>query len=203
MLLNYKNLSKETKEKYYLLHKLGLINYDLISCVKLISNNKYFNDPSLNIYCSKILYVHINEALKYLRGNQTFYEKYIDKTNNEIYSSIKKEMDFDNKKSYNNLFIKDFRSTSIHYTDEKKFLYIDEFYKTAKKLSRGLPNIETSFPPEQNVESKSIMVYLNMFITNKNITTDNYASIMFNDMSEKLIIIINNIIHNLLNELEG
>lgn len=205
MLLNYKNLNDETKERYYLLHKLGLINYDLISCVKIIYINKDINDPLLTLYCSKMLYVHSNEAIKYLRENLDLYEKYIDKSilDSDFYLSLKKEMDYNNKASYSNRFIKEYRSNSIHYKDEYKYQYLNEFYNNAKELSSYFPEIEKDFPGDFNFEMKSMMINQNMFISEKKISIAQYSNIILDNFVEKLILIIENTIKNLFNELEG
>jgi aminopeptidase C len=76
MRITYCNITEETKERYYLLHKLGVVNYDLKSCIELI-NNCTSNSPPLILYCSKQLYIHINEAFKYLNKNWDHYKKYI------------------------------------------------------------------------------------------------------------------------------
>jgi hypothetical protein len=192
------NLNDEAKEKYYLAYKLGLINYDLVSCVSLSE----YEDPNglqLRLYCTKQFYIHINEAIKYLKKNQELYEQYLNKEflESNTYLSLKKEMDYDNKDSYSNLFIKKYRDSSVHYTEDNKL----EFFKYASELSNYFPDIEKEFPPPFSNEIKSIMLHLNMLIIENGITVEQYSE-KFIDMANLLITVIDNIIGNLSNELE-
>ena len=166
--------------------------------------NNCISEPNLLLYCSKQLYIHINEAIKYLGQNILYFEDYIDKNiiGEDTYLSIAKEMDFSNKETINTKLIKPYRDGSVHYRDNKPFEYLGEFCKYARELNEYLPELEEDFPLHINKEVKSMMIHLNMFIIERDTEQEQYAGIV-SDLAEKLIFLITHIFENLSIELEG
>ena len=91
-MLSYKNLDESNREKYYCLYKLGKINFDLSSCIDIIDENI---SSSLDIYISQQLYMHINEAIKFLKDSLTDYLD-TDIKNSYDYKFLINEMNFNN-----------------------------------------------------------------------------------------------------------
>lgn len=199
-MLEYRNIEKEP-DKYFYLHKLGKMNFDLISCVKLMEAN-IRDSESIN-YLSQVAYIHINEVLKYLARNKTIaIEEYLTSEfkKTDHYKIFCIESNLDNNESSNNSYIKNFRDRSLHYryngANEKAL-----FLKYARELRSYFPEIEKEFSRENNIEQKSMMIHLNMNITENAVSQEEYSKILIG-IIKSLIALIKQLQDALLKELD-
>ena len=157
MRVTYQGMNSHNEELYFWIYIIGKINYDLNSTLilsHLLSKNQD-KQSCMNtiLYLSQQMYVHFNEAIKVFKvfDKNLCLERYLSEEfkNQEEYSFIMTEINFEDKSNNNNKFIKKFRDSSIHY----KNLNFDSFRKVISEMrNEDIIDIDKHYPVDFNVE---------------------------------------------------
>ncbi|MGV8983835.1 hypothetical protein [Clostridium sp.] len=197
----FSEMNENNKEELYWIYRIGLLKFDLDSCMKIVNNLKE-NSIYESIYLSKLLYVHLNEGYHLLHDlkMKREYSKFIDEIiiSSDFFIRVMKEVDFGDIQSDNNKFMKGFRSDIIHYKNDDKNDK-NKFWNVLKKIKKlNTEEFQNIFDYSYNLEMTAQMIQLNINFIELGFKQDNYAKVLFSKVND-LVNVCNGIIKIFIN----